>query len=283
MRAIFQGSFLERNSYALRDHVPWYVAFVVGGDLAGRSDPFFDSSMEISLELLTEWLRFHASRGASPVLALHFPLEGEHLLRAMSRLGLGTNTLAGGTAAYLSVLKRHLPSYRECYMPVAFLAAIEEETREPPPFPEEGRQRVAHGAWLAPQPQSRWSRRHTAIDGTEGYLWYAPVYAAEDGDWDKSVDILGYYRPTARAPRPFQGLSAWLASLRSQGIRIVPVLAATDNDAARDLALRSQEEEKPQGLLYQNFQEEGGRLATVPEGWWELSRASARSQLRLEK
>jgi hypothetical protein len=276
-----QGSFLEHNTYALRDHVPWYVAFVVGGDLAGRADPFFDSSLEISPELLTEWRRFHKTRrdGVSPVVAVHFPLDGEQLLRAMAWLGLGSHTLARGTAAYLSTLARVAP-YRECYLPMPLLTAIEAGAAALPPFPLEGRQQQARGAWLSSKPQSQWSRWHTAVDGKEGYLWYAPVYAAEDGAWDTTVDVRGF-RPTPQPPPTFSGLADWLRGLRAHGLRVVPVLAATETDEkTRALAERSQEEEEPRGLVYQNAGDEAD-AAPVPMGWWELSTGSS-SELRLE-
>jgi hypothetical protein len=277
-----QGSFLEHNSYVLRDHVPWYVAFVVSGDLAGRADPHFDSSLEISPELLSEWRRFHTSRhNPPPVVAVHFPLDGEHLLRAMARLGLGSHTLSRGTAAYLSTLARVAP-FRECYVPMPFLAAVEAEAAAPPPFPEQGRKRLVPGGWLAATPQSRWSQRHMAVDGREGFLSYARVYPTGDDDWDRSVDVLGDM-PTPQQPPDFAGISDWLGSLRQHGLRIVPVLAATEaHDAsAQALAARSQETAEPRGLIFQNAPD--GRLAAVPEGWWELSKRSAGSQLRLDQ
>lgn len=278
-----QGSFLRQNTYILRDYTPWYVAFVVGGDLTGRTDPSFDSSLEISPELFSEWFRFHNDH--SPVVGIHFPLEGEQLLRSMGRLGLDSHTLASGTAAYLSTLQRLVP-YRECFVPIAFLRAIEAETMAPPPFPEAGRQRVARGAWLAPEPQSAWSRRHTAVDGTEGYLWYAPVYGSRDNDassslWDRRADVMGF-KPTPQPPRRFTSLEDWLKTIRSRdNIRIVPVLAATDETKDRQLAIRIQEVDEPRGLLYQNGNEKE-ISSEIPEGWWVLSASSKRTQLRLE-
>lgn len=271
-----QGSFMKNNSYALREHVPWYVAFAIGGDLRDRTDPHFDSTLELSIELLAEWRAFHARRGNAPVIGLHFPLQGDHLLRAMARLGLGPHTLSRGTADFLSTLANVAP-FRECYLPMPFLEAIEAEGITPPPLPSKAHHRRAEGAWLANQPQSAWSRRHTAVDGQEGYLWYAAVYAAQDGDAERSVDIQAH-EPTTPSLPVFSSLWDWLGRLRSQGIRIVPVLAATEtSEHTRALAHRCQELLPPKGLVYQNSEVQ----ARVPPGWWELSTANT-SELRLE-
>lgn len=273
-----QGSFLEKNTYVLHNHVPWYVTFVLGGDLSGRTDPFFDSSLEISPDLLSEWYHFHNS---VPKVGLHFPLDGDDLLRAMIRLGLGSHTLATGTAAYLSTLRSVVPFFQDCFIPVVFLDAIRAEiVGRSLPFPETGRQRTVRGAWLSPEPQSQWSRQHTDSKGNNGYLWYAPVYGVKDANiWDRQVDIVGH-KETPRAPPHFLKFDDWLASLRVCGIRVIPVLAATENLESQKLAMEAQEIEEPRGLFYQNSP--NGIRSAKPEGWWELSRGHSLAQLRLE-
>lgn len=276
-----QGAFLRSNTYLLRDHVPWYVAFLISGDLQGRDSLHFDSSLNASPDLLEEWYNFHSRRCLHPpVVAFHFPLEGEDLLNAMARLGLGSHTLALGTALYLKALSRLRP-FAECYIPITFLQSIAAETRAVESVPRETLNRVANGAWLSKKPQSPWSRWHKAVDGQEGYLWYASVYAHEKEDWDKKVNVVGYQPSDNLRRRHFDSLEEWLNYIRSNGIRLVPVVAATQGSPEiLALAMKVQEKDEPRGLIYQNNPPEG-KMARVPDKWWDLSTGFT-SNLRLE-
>ncbi len=260
------AAFLLRNSYSLATPAPWLVVFVAGGQLAGRADPFFDSSQEVSPVLLEEWRRHHPGARA----AAHLPLGGDELLRAMARLGFGSLSLAQGLGAYLRELSR-AADLREFYLPGIVLSAVAVELRaRPRGRPQE---REVRGAWLAATPQSPWSQKHVAAERGErgsdqGYLWYAPVYPASSEAWRRSVTVQGPASPEP-APREHASLQDWLAALRGEGLRVVPVLGGTD---VTPELVATQEAQEPRGVVLAGHE--------PPAGWWRLLPADE-GELRL--
>lgn len=290
-----QGTFYTSNSYALRDFVPWTVSFVVSGDLLGRTSPFFDSTKEVSIELATEWWDFHVRQGRYPLVTVHFPLSGEDLIQAMDRLGWASRALAIGTAAYLSRVKSALPFIQACFVPIAFLQAVEEEIIKGAAQSLEDEtarplSKVAHGAWLEPQPQSPWSRKHTALGSKEppSYLWFASVYGGDVDDlqrqWARSVELEGPKPTMGHAPRVrISSVEEWARMIEaSSGLEILPVIDATLGDEASwNLAdrLKGSSGRPPVGIIRIPERDDGGDFEVTE--WWTLSQGP-RSTLKLE-
>jgi hypothetical protein len=264
------GLFLRRNSYALRDYVPDHVVFLAGGNLKGREDPYFDASTEISPELLSEWRLFHEQRDRHPLISVHFPLEGTELLLTIGRLGVMSNNIGLGVDSYLNALKRMIP-INSCFIPSPILVIIDNESKDDKtPLPSDMTERVIQGAWLSKLPQSAWSKEQVNNKGEKGFLSYASIYPAKKEQWDLEVVIKGP-RPTPRRHNLSLTLKEWLSKARSSGMRIVPILAASEEaHISRRVALQSEEKEEPKGIIYQNL----NSYVPVPYGWWQIGESS---------
>lgn len=276
-------SFLIRNSYALVSHVPWTVSFVTCGDLSGRASVYFDSSEDVSLELLKEWRDFHVRRAGdnAPQVTVHFPLDVGLLQKTLGRLGAASGTLAQGTLFFLSLLKSKAPFIEACYVPVAMLANIKAEIDRSAAAAAAGTSQrpltvQVHGAWISDEPQSPWSRRHVQVDGdhpNSGYLSYAPVFGGSEQDWKRTALILGPdpTPPSISASREtthFASLSDWLQRVRSF-MRVVPILSS-DNE--REFAIECQEAAPPppRGIIVVGTSAVAQGRDLPNQEWWTL-------------
>lgn len=267
----------------MRPYTPQYVVFCGQGNLIGDVDPYQDSGLEVSPTLLIEWLRFYNYK---PRVALHFPLRGDALLYSMNMLGLPSSHLSIGLFSYMKALKKVI-DFKEFYVPYVMLHALTVEFKlRRARIPSKELVREIKGAKLAPTPLNKWSLwEKDPVTGQEGYLTYASVYDSKDisHQWSETVHVAGPPPTEVRTIVPFKDIDDWLKTARSNGIRVVPVVAASEGPRALVEALAWQESAEPRGLVYQNVPLATGGSPrpplSVPAEWWELSQSG---QLRLE-
>jgi len=279
-----KGVLLLKNFYDPPAVYPPLTVFVVSGFVgandaaanAGRASLVANSALEISPQLVRDW----AGEGAN--VAVHMPLEGEELQKAIANLGGATRRLAEGVVRHASRLKEGRVRFRDFFIPSPAIHSILGEIDERPflgPLLSFQLQRKIRGGWLSKTPQTAWSRIERQSDsGEEGYLAYATVYPPNDEHWKESVTIDGRKPQVVGAGPTYSCITSWITALAEEGVRIVPVVAVTEDAEAWKNAYRIIDATQniwgalePLGLINIDVPErrgDGAMNSKVPHLWW---------------